>query len=80
MENEEIKVENIDNSDNSAKLPVVRRYSCSLVYQNPTAQLLRVLITNAYSEDEALGKAIKHFEAEAKGYGLTMKCVIQLAE
>ena len=72
------EVQNTTSSQHDAKLPVISRYSCSLVYRNQNANLLRVLITNAYSEEEALGKAIKYFETEAKGYDLSMKCVIQI--
>lgn len=64
------------------------KWSISLVYTKSfpekysikTETLLRVLITNANSEEEALGKGIKHFEGETKGFVLLNKVSIQIAE
>ena len=67
-------------NSHSVNVPVISRYSVSLVYERPSDSLLRSLITKAYSHEEALGKAIVYFEKEAKGYNLKMKCTIQIAE
>lgn len=62
------------------------RYSVSLIYNkeyrtdfnNRTIETaLRVLITDASSEDEAIGKAIRYFDEEMKGFGLTHKVAIK---
>jgi len=56
------------------------RYSVSLVYikQIPTGieSALRVLITDAVSHEEALGRAISHFDEEMKGYNVANKVVL----
>ncbi len=63
---------------------VIPRFSVSLVYIKsiPTGveTALRVLITNAVSEEEALGKAIMNFNDEMKNFNLSNKVVIQLNE
>lgn len=64
--------------------PVSCRYSVSLVYEKEiindfSTQIdtaIMVLITEAENENEALGKAIKNFEKEMKGYGMKMKVVL----
>lgn len=56
----------------------MKRYSVSLVYENTQEKLLRVLITEAVSNEEALGKAIFYFQEETKGYFLTMKAIIEI--
>jgi hypothetical protein len=55
-----------------------KKYSVSLVYWSSIDTLLRVLITDAVSEDEALGKSIKYFKKETKNYSLSLHTVIQL--
>ena len=65
------------------KLPihnVTPRFFVSLVYQNSRANMLRTLITDAKSKDEALGKAIKYFNKETDGYGLILKAVTDIYE
>ena len=52
---------------------VTPRFSVSLVYQNPTANMLRTLVTDANSKEEALGKAIQYFNKETDGFGLILK-------
>lgn len=59
---------------------VTPRFSVSLVYQNPKANMLRTLVTDANSKEEALGIAIKYFEKESDGYGLILKSVTHLNE
>lgn len=54
------------------------RFSVSLVYQDYKTSMLRALITNATSQEEALGIAITYFEAETKGLALALKCVIKI--
>ena len=67
----------------------MERYSVSLVYTKPEndvphqttiTTLLRVLITNAVSEEEALGKAIKEFDQETKEMSLLLKVVLPVKE
>jgi len=54
----------------------VPRFSVALVYQNNiNGMMLRTLITEANSVEEALGKAIVYFEKETKDYGLILKTV-----
>lgn len=68
----------------SSKQVVSCRYSVSLVYEKEiingfSTQIdtaIRVLITEAENENEALGKAIKNFEKEMKDYGMKMKVVL----
>tara|TARA_R110000822_G_scaffold241380_1_gene370658 strand:+ start:1125 stop:1454 length:330 start_codon:yes stop_codon:yes gene_type:complete len=59
---------------------VTPRFSVSLVYQNQTANMLRTLVTDANSKDEALGKAIQYFNKETDGFGLILKSVTHLNE
>jgi hypothetical protein len=63
---------------------VIARFSISLVYLKniPNGQeiALRVLITNAYSEQEALGKGILNFDEEMKEFNLSNKVVVRLNE
>jgi hypothetical protein len=59
---------------------VTPRFSVSLVYQNPNANMLRTLVTDANSKEEALGIAIKYFEKETDGFGLILKSVTHLNE
>ena len=63
---------------------VIARFSISLVYLKniPNGQeiALRVLITNAYSEEEALGKGILNYDKEMKEFNLSNKVVVQLNE
>tara|TARA_R110002073_G_scaffold307700_1_gene477435 strand:+ start:287 stop:562 length:276 start_codon:yes stop_codon:yes gene_type:complete len=59
---------------------VTPRFSVSLVYQNQTANMLRTLVTEANSKEEALGKAIQYFNKETDGFGLILKSVIHLNE
>lgn len=47
---------------------VTLRFSVSLVYQNTNANMLRTLVTDANSKEEALGIAIKYFEKETDGF------------
>ena len=66
------------------KTAVIARFSISLVYLKniPNGQeiALRVLITNAYSEEEALGKGLLNFDEEMKGFNLSNKVVVRLNE
>lgn len=50
------------------------RYSVSLTYTGTKDSLLRVMITDARSEEEAIGMAIKQFKQETYGYNMSM-CV-----
>jgi len=59
---------------------VTPRFSVSLVYQNQTANILRTLVTEANSKEEALGKAIQYFNKETDGFGLILKSVTHLNE
>jgi predicted translin family RNA/ssDNA-binding protein len=59
---------------------VTPRFSVSLVYQNQTSNMLRTLVTEASSKEEALGKAIQYFHKEANGFGLILKSVTHLNE
>ena len=59
---------------------VTPRFSVSLVYQNPKANMLRTLVTDANSKEEALGIAIRYFEKETDGFGLILKSVTHLNE
>jgi len=63
---------------NSNEEKTLNRYSVSLVYRNDNNIMLRSLITKANSNEEALGRAIVHFEEETKNYNLMMKCVIHI--
>lgn len=54
------------------------RFSVSLVYQNSVSNMLRTLVTDANSKEEALGIAIKYFDKETNGYGLILKSVSNL--
>lgn len=66
----------------------MERYSVSLVYikQEPdvlpnkttVTSLLRVLITTAVSEEEALETAIKEFDKETKGMSLLLKVILSV--
>lgn len=67
-------------NNNIALGDVIPRFSVSLVYQNAKETMLRVIITNAENEDEALGKALNHFDGEVKDMGLMMKTIIKLNE
>jgi len=57
---------------------VTPRFSVSIVYQNQTANMLRTLVTDANSKEEALGKAIQYFNKETDGFGLILKSVTHL--
>ena len=61
--------------------PTSPRYSVSLVYVKTDGRLntvnLRVLITDATSEAEALGIALLHYEDAMKGYSLNNKVIIK---
>ena len=75
----------VQNQDgNSTKTAVIARFSISLVYLKniPNGQeiALRVLITNAYSEEEALGKGILNFNKEMEQFNLSNKVVVRLNE
>jgi len=59
---------------------VTPRFYVSLVYQNPKANMLRTLVTDANSKEEALGKAIQYFNKETDGFGLILKSVTHLNE
>jgi hypothetical protein len=74
-------------SGNAATPPVIRRFSVSLVYakyQQKSSEMveyttsLRVLITDAYSKEEALGKAFNEFNDKEKenDFRLTNQCVL----
>ncbi|MFL1896816.1 hypothetical protein ACJRPK_14005 [Aquimarina sp. 2-A2] len=92
LELAEILVKNLDCKDTSKALSplyeyiqeeliiprVTPRFSVSLVYQNPNANMLRTLATDANSKEEALGIAIKYFEKETDGFGLILKSVTLL--
>jgi hypothetical protein len=59
------------------------RYSVSIVYQKPVEynrieSALRVFITDAVSEDEALGIGINHFSDEMENYSILLKAVIKI--
>jgi hypothetical protein len=73
-----------DQDGNSTKTAVIARFSISLVYLKniPNGQeiALRVLITNAYSGQEALGKGILNFDEEMKEFNLSNKVVVRLNE
>ena len=58
--------------------PVIPRFSVSLVYQNAKETMLRVLITDADNEYEALGKSINYFDKEVKDMVLLMKTIIHI--
>lgn len=75
-----LKVEDIKAKNNEVLDLVIPRFSISLVYQNAVNNMLRVLITDANNEQEAMGIALEHFEDEAKGYSLILKTVIKLNE
>ncbi len=68
----------------SCKTAVMPRFSVSLVYikniLNGNESALRVLITKASSEEEALGKAIINFNDEMANFNLSCKVVIRLNE
>ena len=59
---------------------VTPRFSVSLVYQNQKANMLRTLVTDANSKEEALGIAIQYFNKETNGFGLILKSVTHLNE
>lgn len=59
---------------------VTPRFSVSLVYQNQTANMLRTLVTDANSKEEAIGIAIQYFNKETDGFGLILKSVTHLNE
>ena len=63
---------------NDISQDVKPRFTVSLVYQNTTANMLRVLILRAENKHAALGEAIEYFEDETKGYALILKTVIEL--
>lgn len=62
------------------------RYSVSLVYIKDVFDgglayqnvALQVLITDATSEEQALGKAIRYYDKEMSGYGLKNKVIIKI--
>ena len=58
------------------------RFSVSLVYLKTTINrqetYLQCLITDATSKEEALGKAIIHYQDEMKDYNLSNKVVLTL--
>ena len=59
------------------------KYAVALVYSKNTSteykNLLRcVIIDDARSEEEALGKAIKYFVDETEGYNLSMQVIIKI--
>tara|TARA_R110000796_G_scaffold214204_1_gene330208 strand:+ start:1616 stop:1930 length:315 start_codon:yes stop_codon:yes gene_type:complete len=62
-------------------MPTSPRYSVSLVYVKTDGSLctvdLRVFITDANSEAEALGIAMLHYEDEMKGYSLNNKVILK---
>jgi len=78
------KKSNTDPLPQCEKTAVIARFSISLVYlkniQNGQEIALRVLITNAYSEEEALGKGILNFDKEMKQFNLSNKVVVRLNE
>jgi hypothetical protein len=59
-----------------------KRYSVSLVFfkniPNGNEINLKVLITNASSKEEALGKTIIHYENITKSYNLSNQVIIEL--
>lgn len=63
---------------------VIPRYSVSLVYvkniTNGQKTALRCFITNADSEEEALGKAVIYFTDEMKNFNLSNKVVLRVNE
>lgn len=70
---------------NDQKPPIKPRFSVSLVYikhEQKNSELmefttsLRVLITDASSKEEALGKAINEFKDEQAGYRLSNQLVL----
>ena len=77
-------IKNTKPSKALVKAAVIARFSISLVYLKniPNGQeiALRVLITNAYNEEEALGKGILNFDKEMKEFNLSNKVVVRLNE
>lgn len=61
---------------------IQKKYSTSLVYvkniPNGNEITLRVFITNASSQEEALGKSIMHFNKEMENYNISCKVVIEI--
>lgn len=66
---------------------VIRRWSVALVYLKEVMQYnsmqqsidLRLFITNAQSESEALGKAVLYFDKEVEaGYRLSNKVILPI--
>jgi len=53
-------------------------FSVSLVYSNYKESALRVLITQAENENEALGYVINYFSEEMEDFCLKMKVVINI--
>ena len=85
MDNRDYKAMNKDtHTQPSCLTAVMPRFSVSLVYikniVNGNETALRVLITKASSEEEALGKAIINFNDEMANFNLSCKVVIRLNE
>jgi len=55
-----------------------KRFSVSLLYDKPPKLRLRVFITTANSEQEALGAAIMEFMEEMKDYQLITHVVVEI--
>lgn len=79
------KDKNKTDGQHEAKLPVLRSYAVSLVYQkNNVSDLetaLRSKIVEAYSKEEAVGKLIAEIKDSDKlqGYLLGLKTVLLIA-
>lgn len=84
---EETTAEN--NATGNLHKPLVKCcYSVSLVYEKKVFDgnkqihdiALRVMITMAINENEALGIAFKNFRGEMQGYGLTMQVILEIKD
>lgn len=65
-------------ADDDKIKPEENRHATSLVYRDDSKLKLRVIIQDANSEAEALGKAIEAFEDETEGMALILKTVTKI--
>jgi len=82
MSTENAQQPNNNPSAGSAKLPVMRRFCVSLVYQKVKAggildMALRSAVVEAVSQEEALGVMIMKM-TEFENWQLNLKCVVSL--
>ena len=76
------EVKNTTSSQHDAKLPVMRRFCVSLVYQKVKAggildMALRSAVVEAVSQEEALGVMIIKM-TEFENWQLNLKCVVSI--